>query len=146
MAGLSSHSSTALSFYLNQGKPHAVILTETHRELAAHEINNYSAISYCGTTGQGGVSILVRKDITHVPKIFNAPIDSVWTIVTINRIPILLGAVYIPPTSSPKLQTLINQLEEAAAFSTRHNLELLLAGDINARLGSLRCHRKRAEV
>ena len=109
-----------------------MILTETHRELAAHEINNYSAISYCGTTGQGGVSILVRKDITHVPKTFNAPIDSVWTIVTINRIPILLGAVYIPPTSSPKLQTLINQLEEAAAFSTRHNLELLLAGDINA--------------
>ena len=52
MAGLSSHSSTALSFYLSQGKPHAVILTETHRELAAHEINNYSAISYCGTTGQ----------------------------------------------------------------------------------------------
>ena len=110
-----------------------MILTETHRELAAHEINNYSAISYCGTTGQGGVFILVRKDITHVPKIFNAPIDSVWTIVTINRIPILLGAVYIPPTSSPKLQTFISQLEEAAAFSTRHNLELLLAGDINAR-------------
>ena len=72
MAGLSTHSSTALSFYLNQGTPHAVILTETHRELAAHEINNYSAIRYCGTTGQGGVSILVRKDITHVSKIFNA--------------------------------------------------------------------------
>ena len=87
MAGLSSHSSIALSFYLNQGKPHAVILTETHRELAAHEINNHSAISYCGTTGQGRVPILVRKDITHVPKIFNEPIDSVWTIVTINRIP-----------------------------------------------------------
>ena len=64
MAGLSTHSSIALSFYLNQGKPHAVILTETHRELAAHEINNYSAISDCGTTDQGRVPILVRKDIT----------------------------------------------------------------------------------
>ena len=108
MTGLSNHSSTALSFYLNRGKLHAVILTETYRELAAHEINNYSAISYCGTTGHRGVSILVRRDITHVPKIFNAPIDSVWTIVTINRIPMLLGAVYIPPTSSPKLQTFIS--------------------------------------
>ena len=72
MAGLSSHSSTALSFYLNQGKPHAVILTETHRELAAHEINNYSAISYCGTTGQGGVSILVRK-ISHTYRKSSTP-------------------------------------------------------------------------
>ena len=133
LAGLSTHSSTALSFYLNQRKSHAVILTETHRELAAQETNNYSAISYCGTTGRGGVSILVRKDKTHVPKIFNAPIDPVWTIVTINRIPMLLGAVYIPPTSSPKLQPFISQLEEAAAFSTRHNLEFLLAGESNAR-------------
>ena len=106
MAGLNTHSSTALSFYLNQGKPHAVILTETHREPAAHEINNYSAISYCGTTGQGGVSILVRKDIIHVPKIFNTPIDSVWTIVTINRIPMVLGGVYIPPTSSQNYKLL----------------------------------------
>ena len=125
--------STALSFYLNQRKTHALILTETHRELAAHEINIYSATSYCGTTGQGGVSILVMKDITQVPKIFNASIDSVWTIVTINRIPILLGAVHIPPTSSPKLQAFISQLEETATFSNRHNLELLPAGDIYAR-------------
>ena len=94
---------------------------------------NYSVISYCGTTGQGGVSILARKDITHVPKNFIAPIDSVWSTVTIKRIPMLLGAIYIPPTSSPKLQTFIIQLEEAATFSTRRNLELLLAGDINAR-------------
>ena len=133
MAGLSTHSSTALTFYKNQGIPHAVILTETRQELAAQEINNYSAIGYCGMTSQGGVSILVRKGITHVPKIFNAPIDSVWTIATINKIPILLGAVYIPLTSSPKLHLFINQLEEALTFSTRHNLELLLAGDINAR-------------
>ena len=42
MAGLSTHSSTSLSLYMNQGKPHAVILTETHRELAAHEFNNFS--------------------------------------------------------------------------------------------------------
>ena len=133
MTGLSTQSSTVLSFYLNQGKPHALVLTETHRELAAHEINKYSTISYCETTGQGGLSILVRKDITHVPKIFNPRIDSVWTIVTINRIPMLLRAVYIPRTSSPKLQTFISQLEEAATFSTRHNLELLLAGDLNAR-------------
>ena len=89
MAGLSTHSSTALTFYVNQGKPHAVILTETHQELAAHEINNYSAIGYCVTTGQGGVFILVRKGITLVPKIFNAPVDSVWTIATINKITIL---------------------------------------------------------
>ena len=106
MAGLSTHSSTALSFYLNQGKPHAVILTETHQELAAHEINNYYAFSFCGTTGQGGVSTLVRKDITQVPKIFNAPIDSVWTIVNINRIPTLLEVVYIPPTSSQNYKLL----------------------------------------
>ena len=46
MAGLSTHSSTSLSLYMNQGKPHAVILTETHRELAAHEFNNFSAIRY----------------------------------------------------------------------------------------------------
>ena len=131
MAGLSTHSSTGLSFYLNHGKPQAVILTQTDRKLAAHEINNYSAINYCGTTDQGGVSLLVRKDITHVPKIFNAPID--WTVFTINRIPILLEAVYIPPNSSPKLQTFISQLQEAVTFSTRYNLELLLAGDINAR-------------
>ena len=84
-----------------------MIITETHQELAAHEINHYSVFSYCGTTDQEGVSILVRKDITHAPKIFNAPIESVCTIVTINRIPILLGAVYIPPTSSPKLQTIL---------------------------------------
>ena len=44
-----------------------------------------------------------------------------------------MGAVYIPPTSSLKLQTFICQLEEAVTFSTRHNLELLLAGDIIAR-------------
>ena len=50
-----------------------------------------------------------------------------------NRSPFLLGAVYIPPTSSQKLQTYISQLEEAVTFSTKHNLELLLAGDINAR-------------
>ena len=103
MAVLGTHSSTRLSFYLNQEKPPAVILTKTHKELAAHEINNYSAISFCGTKGQEEVSILVRKDIPYVPKIFNAPTDSVWTIGTINRIPILLGAVYIPPNSSPKL-------------------------------------------
>ena len=70
MAGLSTHSSTVLSFYLNQGKRDAVILTETHRELASHEIINYSAFGHCGTTGQGEVSNLVKKDIAHVPKIF----------------------------------------------------------------------------
>ena len=75
----------------------------------------------------------MRKHITHLPKIFNVPIDSVWTIVTINRIPILLGAVFIPPTSSPKLQTFIGQLEEAVTFSTRQNLEVPLAGDLFAR-------------
>ena len=76
MAGLSTHSSTSLSLYMNQGKPHAVILTETHRELAAHEFNNFSAIRYCGTIGRGRVTILVRKDITHVPEIFKALIYS----------------------------------------------------------------------
>ena len=59
-AGLSTHSSTASPFYLNQVKPHVVILTETHQKLAAFEINNYSAISYFGTTGHGGISIQVR--------------------------------------------------------------------------------------
>ena len=52
LAGLSIHSSTALSFYRNQGKPHAVILTETHRKLAAHEIKHYSATNYCEGTGR----------------------------------------------------------------------------------------------
>ena len=133
MAVLSTSSSIALSFYLNQRKPQAVILTETHRELAAQKINNYFVISYCGTTGQGRVSFLVRRDISHLPKIFKAPIDSVWIIVAIKRKSIEFGDVYTQPNSSPNLQTFISQLEEAMTFSTRHNLELLLAGDINAR-------------
>ena len=80
----------------------------------------------------GGVFPLVRKNFTDIPKIFNAPIDSVSTIVTFNRIPILLAADHIP-VSSPKPQTFIGQLEYAVTFSSKHNLLLILAGDINAR-------------
>ena len=145
MLRLSSHSSTMLFFYLNQGKPLAEILTETHVELAAHECNNYSGISYCRTTGQG-VSILVRKDITHVPKLFNAPIDSVWIIFTINRIPILLGARYIPPTSSTKQQNFISELEEAVTFSTRNNLEFLLMSELDTRCGEVDQRMSTAEL
>ena len=43
-----------------------------------------------------------------------------------------MTAVDIQPTSSPKLKSYISQ-PEAVAFSTKHNLELLLAGDNNAR-------------
>ena len=76
-SGLGAPRSIALSFYLNQRNPHAGILTEIDRDLAANEIIVYFAISYCRTSGQGGDSVLVRKDITHVPKIGNARIDSV---------------------------------------------------------------------
>ena len=105
MAGLSTHCTTALSFHLNQGKPHAVLLTETHRELSAHEIFKYSDIIFCGTTGQGGLLFYSEKDITHVLKNLNAPIDSVWAIVTISKIPISLklSAFHQPAHQNYKL-------------------------------------------
>ena len=44
VTGISTHSSTALSFHLNQGKPHEVVLTETHHS-AREILYAYSASS-----------------------------------------------------------------------------------------------------
>ena len=133
IAGLSAHNATALPFYLTQEKPHTVIVTETHRKLSPFEVSNYSSISRCGTPGQGGVALLIRNDITHVPQTLISNHESRWTVSTLNRIANLIGAVYIPPDSAQKLPEFVDQLGEPVVLPCKHRFELLLVGDMNAR-------------
>ena len=118
---------------MTQGKPHAVILTETHRELSPFEISNYSSISGCETPGRGGVALLIRKVFPHIPQKFSSRNESCWTVLNINRVAIFIRAVYITPNSAHELHSFVDQLEEAAVPSCKHRLEPLLAGDMNAR-------------
>ena len=120
---------TVLSFYRTREKPHAVILTETHQELSPFEMSNYSSISRSETPGQGGVALLFRKDITHVPQKLISTNEFCWNILYINRVATLIRAVYNPPNSAQNLHGFVDQLEDAAVLSCKHRLELRLAGD-----------------
>ena len=132
-SGLSKHKVVALNKYFDNNSTHIVALSETHRIVSDEEFPEYEIAQSCI---EGGESLLIHKSLscTEVLSLKSKEVDVAWCITYLERCPILVGSVYIPPNKEKQLEKFLKNLNEARKYCTVNKIDnLLVLGDYNAR-------------
>ena len=109
--GLSKHKIVALNKYLDNTNAHIAALAETHRIISDEEFPEYEIAQSCI---EGGASLLIHKSLpcSEVLDLKTKDIDAVLCITQLERCPILVGSVYIPPNKETKLKKFLKDLKK----------------------------------
>ena len=124
-----------------------LLLSETRAEYVADCVLPDHSIAFCPASQQGlageGIAIAIRKSDAHHVQDWSSDDTSLWVKICFQSRsrPLLVGVCYVPPAGSPNLrqQNLQDRMSKLTANVAAAMLEgdVLLAGDFNARVGTL---------
>jgi len=124
-----------------------VLLCETRAEYIADSLLPDHSLAFCPASSQGlageGLALAVRKSAQYHVQDWSSDETSLWVKIRFKSRskPLLVGCCYIPPSGSPNLRQhdLAHRMSKLTTNVASAMLEgdVLLAGDFNARVGTV---------